>query len=176
MIFSFHCSNNNTKNFHIVAGCLAFIPISLKALNLSTHQVITIPGIERRYSLIYFLIFLFSSSVIVTGIGTFLIIFRILSATRNNPSISSPSLYRKIQRIVVESGILYSTGMLITGISFGVSTKIDHDTKVNIGAMFASATVLAYSQAVLTPLAVSLFFVLIRTRQKFTPTSVLLLH
>ncbi|KAF5323255.1 hypothetical protein D9619_013524 [Psilocybe cf. subviscida] len=59
-----------------------------------------------------------------------------------------------LMRIVAESGILYSTGVLMTGISLVVSIELDDaTTPPGVKAMWTDATILAYSQALLTPLA-----------------------
>ncbi|KAF5314878.1 hypothetical protein D9619_007539 [Psilocybe cf. subviscida] len=55
---------------------------------------------------------LVSAREIHACLGTSLIIFRIVSTTRDNPAMASRALYIRIQRIVFESGIIYSVGML----------------------------------------------------------------
>lgn len=57
--------NNSIDYLDIVAACVAFVP--LKRLGPDDFL--------RRYDLTYFLLALFSSSIVVTGVGTFLIIF-----------------------------------------------------------------------------------------------------
>ncbi|KAF5323272.1 hypothetical protein D9619_013475 [Psilocybe cf. subviscida] len=66
---------------------------------------------------------LFLSSILITGVGTSLITVRILSATRGNPAIGSLAPYRRIQRIIIESGVIYLTGMLIVGVPLFTARK-----------------------------------------------------
>lgn len=61
----------------------------------------------------------------------------------------SRSPYRRIQRIILESGILYSFGMFVTAITLAILTK----PLLSLGMVLGE--VLTYSQALLTPLAVS---------------------
>lgn len=67
------------------------------------------------------IICLFFLSIVITALGTSLIIFRIVSATRNNLALGSRAPYRRIQRIILDSGIIYSAGMLVTGVALVVS-------------------------------------------------------
>lgn len=112
----------------------------------------------RPYDFSYFLAALFLSSIIVTSVGTSLISYRILCTTRENPSIASLAPYRKIQRIVIESGVVYSIAMLIAGIIIVAVNVLLHRRPFTAsdGVILETkyAVVLTYTQALLTPLAV----------------------
>lgn len=101
--------------------------------------------------IILFICLLFSS-VVITGLGTSLIILRILSVTQNNPSIGSRAPYKRIQRIFLESGIIYSIGMLITGITLAANITQTAHRLLPPQFLFQIVT---YSEALLTPFAVS---------------------
>lgn len=98
---------------------------------------------------------LFLSSIVITALGTFLIVFRIISATRNNPSIEIRAPYERIQRILLESGIIYSIGMLITGIALAVDASWALRDISPTGPAELLDQIVTYSQALLTPFAVS---------------------
>lgn len=101
---------------------------------------------------------LFLSSIIITGVGTSLIILRILSATRENPSIGNLAPYRRIQRIVVESGIVYLLGLVITGVPLAIARHIVNPppSRSATPVFLLCSVILTYSQALLIPLAVGL--------------------
>lgn len=107
----------------------------------------------------YFVVALLLSSIIITGIGTSLIILRILFATRDNPSVSHPAVYRRIQRIVAESGVIYSFSMFITGITLaiavGLLNEYDDTSGEPCNMLDSCMVIVTYSEALLTPLAVS---------------------
>lgn len=140
--------------FPKVAGVIEFIPLG--PLPIPEEPAVR----DRSYNFSYFLIGLFLSSIIVTSVGTFLISHQILSITRDNTPVTSLPRYSKIRRIVVESGVIYSTCMLVTGIAiavlYSVETIMDLPTEHYIKILNNTCIVLTYSQALATPLAVNL--------------------
>jgi hypothetical protein len=139
--------------FHTVGGGIEYLPVG----PLTTPRDGTVR--QRPYNFGYFLIGLFLSSVIVTSIGTFLIIRRILSTTRENPSIANIAPYRNIQHIVIESGVIYTMGMLSTGIAIAIFFAIGSGDPFTISDShmtieLKSCIALTYSQALLIPLSV----------------------
>lgn len=74
----------------------------------------------RPYYLTYHVMGLLLSSILITGVGTSLVTFRILSATRGNPAIGNLAPYRRIQQTIIESGVIYLTGILIVGVPLAI--------------------------------------------------------
>lgn len=83
--------------------------------------------------------------------GTSLIVLRILLVTRSSPLTNHTSAYRKIQRILVESGILYTITMFISGITLLIEIIAHKPTSTPLNDL---AT---YTTAILVPLSVSPF-------------------
>lgn len=138
---------------HIVCGIVEFFPIG-RLLSPSDLQLRM-----RPFDVDYFLIGLFLSSTIVTGVCTCLIAHRILSTTRNSPSLTSLTSYRTVQRIVIESGVIYSIGMLTTGIAITVGKATASRTNTNdyMQLVYKNCNIVqTYGQALLTPIAVGL--------------------
>lgn len=91
----------------------------------------------------------FLLSVGITAVGTFLIILRILLVTRQSPLSTHHRAYRRVQAIVLESGIIYSIAILISAITFAVQVY------GNLKSTTTAQVVTGYSEALLTPLSVS---------------------
>lgn len=104
----------------------------------------------------YLIIGLFLSSVLTTGIGTSLIILRILSTTRRNPSINVAP-YQRIQRIILQSGVIYIIGVLILGTPLAVARYIVIGPPARSGTplFLPCAVIVTYGEALLTPFTVS---------------------
>lgn len=99
-----------------------------------------------------FLVSFFAISIAITFIGTSLIILSILLVTQHNPPTTHTSGYFKIQRVLVESGIVYTIAMFITGVTLGIQLIVP--TTVSSMPLNELAT---YTEAVLIPLSVSQF-------------------
>lgn len=108
------------------------------------------------YSMSTFVLILFSISIVITVLGTSLIVFRILSVTQGNASVPNTRTYKKIQRILIESGVIYTISMVITGIVLIIIQVVTLEA-----SQFAPFEVLTYSQAFVTPLSVCLLFYLV---------------
>lgn len=115
---------------------------------LSSVLIITQPF--GRGSAIFLVSFFVVSSVI-TFIGTSLIILCIVVVTRRIPLTTHTSTYRNIQRIVVESGLIYTIFMMITGITISVNTVRSSQPSIPAGELGA------YAQALLVPISVRPF-------------------
>ena len=115
----------------------------------------------RLYNLSYLLFGVFLSSTLITGIGTTMIILRILSATRKNPSIGILDPYRRVQRIVVESGVMYFLSLIATGITLALELQAN-DLRPGWPPSFpwtwTYAAAFTYSQSILIPVAVRVYF------------------
>lgn len=110
--------------------------------------------VKNYHSTVYHLKFLasfFGVSVATTFMGTSLIILRILLVTRDSPLTNHTSTYHKIQRILVESGIVYSIAMFISGVALGIKLGSHERNSV------PTAVLTRYAEAVLVPLSVSHF-------------------
>lgn len=142
---------------------MAFVSFPSYAIDLNGYRIKNSFRF-RLYNFCVFLMVLFSSSIIVTGISTFLISHRILSTTSQNPSITSLAPYRKIQRIVIESGVAYSMGMLVTGIAIVFYYTLPKASPPHSVVVIIDKTCvfLTYSQALLTPLSVCFILFIFR--------------
>lgn len=94
------------------------------------------------------LVSFFCVSIAITFVGTSLIILRILLVTRSSPLTTHTSTYRNIQRILVESGILYTIAMFITGVALGNPVSLHKQPSIPFGDLGI------YSQSFLVPLSV----------------------
>lgn len=121
----------------IVIPCVPYVP------PLSRNPVIGV----------IFLVIFYAISTVITVVGTSLIILRILAAAVENEPRAHHSAHHNIQRIIVESGILYSTAMVLAGISLFLQL-LNHSEKVT----HISGQISQYCQAVLVPLSVSRWF------------------
>lgn len=137
--------NWSSTRFHAVGACAEFFKIA-------TAQVGDL-RIYRLFDLTYLILGFLTFSIIITGVSTSLIILRILSATQGNPAIGNRAPYRKIQRIIIESGAIYLLGLIITAISLAVVSFLPNPRQGTL--FYSSHMVLTYSQPLLTPLAVS---------------------
>lgn len=140
---------------YIVGACIEFIPFVSRGAEPGGLRY-------RPYNLSYFIMGLFISSIVINGVCTSLIILRILSATRKNPCIGNPASYRRIRRILVESGAIYLLGLVTTGAPLTLACCILNPPRspgsLWIPSFVICSTILTYSQALLTPLSVSCSF------------------
>ncbi|KAF5314941.1 hypothetical protein D9619_007532 [Psilocybe cf. subviscida] len=94
---------------------------------------------------VYVMVLLYVSLAITT-LGTTFIMMRISSVTRDNPSISNTRPYKRVQRILIDSGFIYAMCMLVTGIMLPIVTTGGLENSI-------PSQIATYSQALLTPLA-----------------------
>lgn len=106
-----------------------------------------------------FLLSFFAVSLVITFTGTSLIILRILTVTHSSPLTSRTSAYRRIQRILVESGILYTLSMFIIVVILSLAQKIAEPTQSTL-VIYA---ILEYVQAAALPASVSHVSLISRT-------------
>lgn len=137
--------------FQTVGACIVFNPFHKR----ETQSKLPI---SRPFRLSYFIFSYFLSSIITTAISTSLIVFRILSTTQRNPSVTNHAPYRRIQRIIIESGIIYILGLLVTGAPLammGYITSGSAPRRLVMPGYFFCSVMLTYSQALLIPFSVS---------------------
>lgn len=103
------------------------------------------PALRRDVYILSLLCF----SLVITSLGTVFIIMRISSVTRQGPSLPNPAPYKRVQRILIDSGFIYSLCMFITVILLPFMINSSTGTSSVIPSLIAT-----YSQALLTPLAV----------------------
>lgn len=89
-----------------------------------------------------------------------MIILRILSATRRNPSVGTLAPYRRVQRIIAESGILYLLSLIASVATLSLQCHANSLPKKPLWAriMWPYAGAFTYSQSILIPIAVSGYF------------------
>ncbi|KAF5315395.1 hypothetical protein D9619_007587 [Psilocybe cf. subviscida] len=90
----------------------------------------------------------FAVSTVITVIGTSLIILRILVVAVEDPRGTRRSVYRNIQRIIVESGIVYSAAMVLAGISIFLGLTQRNETIV-----YMAGQCTMYFESALVPLS-----------------------
>ncbi|KAF5315144.1 hypothetical protein D9619_007584 [Psilocybe cf. subviscida] len=90
----------------------------------------------------------YAISTTITVIGTSLIILRILVVTVEDPQGNRRSAYRKIQRVMVESGIVYSAAMILAAI-----TSLLQLIQLSQGVSYFAAQASVYCEAALVPLS-----------------------
>lgn len=155
-VYSFYFNGIKSRCFLVVGTCTEFVHFPNKFYSG------VLPA--RLYKLSYLLLGVFLSSTLITGIGTSMIILRIISATRRNPSIRSLARYWRIQRIIIESGIIYLLSLIATGATLALvlQSQANHGfppgspPKLRWPTVYAAA--FTYSQALLIPIAVRFDF------------------
>jgi hypothetical protein len=93
------------------------------------------------------LVIFFAVSLVITFVGTSLIILRILLVTKSSPLTTHTSAYRKIQRILVESGILYTIVTFVTVVTLALQIKLEaKQPSIPLDVLGA------YTEAILVPM------------------------
>lgn len=125
---------------------------SLHPYLLVLGSLANVPSFRNTVQLddLIFQLSLFAVSIAITFTGTSLIILHILLVTRSSPLTVHTPTYRRIQRILIESGILYTIAMFIAGVTLAIQVA------AHARASIPLADPAIYMEAILIPMSVSL--------------------